>query len=375
VDELSAVVLAAGASSRMGAPKPLLTAGGSTLLAWAAGAFRAAGVDDVVVVTGHRGEDVGAAAAALGARSVHNPRYADGMFTSVQAGAAAVAAGRGFFLLPVDCPLVRPETVGRLAREGAVSGAAVAVPVCGGAPGHPPLLAPALRAEILAARPAGGLRELLAARPERVVPVEVDDPGVLDDADTPADLQALRARAALEKLPSRHRCLELLRQHGADDALVEHCLAVAAVAGALAAALNERRQHLCVPLVEAAALLHDVVRARPRHAAAGAELLMRIGYPRLAPVVAGHMGLGEAAGLRIDEARLVFLADKLVIADRCVGLEERFAARLRQARDDAARAAVLARRDEAVLVRARVEDVLGASVADLAASALKSAGG
>ena len=161
MDELSAIILAAGYSSRMGSLKPLLDLGGRTLLARAVGAFASIGVEDVVVVTGHRGDEVAAAAEELGARPVENPRFDAGMYTSVQAGAAAVAEGRRFFLLPVDCPLARPETIGRLARAGAAARAEVTLPVHGGIPGHPPLLAPALRGEILGSEPSGGLRELL----------------------------------------------------------------------------------------------------------------------------------------------------------------------------------------------------------------------
>jgi CTP:molybdopterin cytidylyltransferase MocA len=371
VAELSAIVLAAGASSRMGSPKPLLAVGDRSLLARAVATFAGAGVGDVVVVTGRRGDEVSAAAAALGVRSVRNRRYDEGMYSSVQAGAAAVPEGRSFFVLPVDCPLVRPETVGRLAREGIASGAAVTLPLYGAVPGHPPLLAPELRTEILEARPAGGLRELLLARPERVLRIAMDDPGVLHDADTLADLEALRALAAFEELPSRPLCLQLLREQGADDALVAHSVAVAAVATALAAALNRQQQHLCLPLVTAAALLHDVARPAPAHAVAGAALVTRLGFARVAPVVRSHMHLGDAADGELDEAHVVYLADKLVLAERPVGVGERFAARLRRiGGHDAARAAALARRDEALRVQARVETMLGCAAADVAAAAL-----
>jgi molybdenum cofactor cytidylyltransferase len=371
VDAPTAIVLAAGASSRMGSCKALLSAGGRTLLARAVGAFVAVGVRDVVVVTGSHGDEVAAAAVRLGARPAPNPHHQAGMFTSVQAGAAAVPEGRRFFLLPVDLPLVRPETVGRLARAADVSEAAVVLPVHDGVPGHPPLLGPELRAEILAARPAGGLRELLLSRPERALRVPVDDPGVLQDADTPRDLAALDDRARREELPSELRCLELLRERGAGPGLIAHAAAVAAVAASLAAALNERRQYLLVPLVKAAALLHDVARAEPQHAAAGAALLEQLGYARLAPVVRSHMELGDAADGALDEAQVVYLADKLVRGDRYTGLEVRFAERLeRDGRDPAAREAILARRDEACRVEASIEAVLGRPLREVAAGAL-----
>jgi CTP:molybdopterin cytidylyltransferase MocA/HD superfamily phosphodiesterase len=360
MDVPSAIVLAAGYSSRMGELKPLAELNGRTMLARAVETFASIGVEDVVVVTGHRGDDVAAAAEALGARPVPNPRFDDGMYTSVQAGAAAVGEGRRFFLLPVDCPLVRPETAGRLARAGAASGASVVLPVHGGIPGHPPLLGPALRGEILAGEPAGGLRELLTGRPDPALRVDVDDPGTVHDADTAGDLEHLRQLAATEELPSERRCLELLRDAGVGPTRVAHSEAVASVAAALTAALNERGLCLCVPLVAAAALLHDVARAEPRHGDAGADLLERLGYSRVARIVRRHMRLGDALADLLDETQLVYLADKLVQDDRLVGLEARFAVRLeRHAGDPEALAGVRARLEEARVVQARVEAVLG----------------
>lgn len=359
MSRISAIVLAAGLSSRMESLKPLLDLRGRTLLERAVVAFTSVGIDDVVVVTGHRSEEVGAAAVAAGARPLHNPRFADGMYSSVRAGVADVRPGRRFFLLPVDCPLVRPETVGRLARTGAEEASAV-VPAHAGRPGHPPLLAPRLRDAILTSRPAGGLRGLLAGRLAETLTVDVDDPGVTLDVDTPDDLGVLRAMVTGEDLPGESRCLQLLREQGATEELLAHSQAVAAVAVALATALNERDQYLCVPLVVAAALLHDVARARPGHAEAGGDLLDRLGYRRVAPLVRRHVRLGLETGGDLDEAQVVFLADKLVKADRPVRLDERFAPRLaRHASDPAVRDAVLARQREAWDVLHRVEAVLG----------------
>jgi CTP:molybdopterin cytidylyltransferase MocA/HD superfamily phosphodiesterase len=360
VAELSAIVLAAGYSSRMGGLKPLADLGGRALLARAVDTFAWIGVEDVVVVTGHRGDEVAVAAEALGARPVLNSGFDAGMYSSVRTGVAAVAEGRRFFLLPVDCPLVRAETAGRLARAGAAADAEVVVPECAGEAGHPPLLGPGLREAILRTEPAGGLRELLAGRRQPALRVAVDDPGVLHDADVPGDLERLRAAVAAEDLPSERRCQELLHDGGVPPQRIAHSRAVAAVAAALTAALNERDQCLCVPLVVAGALLHDVARAEPHHGGAGADLLERLGYPRVAPLVRHHMRLGEAAGDEIGEAQVVYLADKLVQDDRLVGLEARFAVRLaRHAADPEALRGVRARLEEARLVQARVEAILG----------------
>lgn len=344
----------------MGTLKPLADLGGRTLLAWAVGGFAAIAVEDIVVVTGHRGDEVAAAAEALGARPVANPRWADGMYTSVQAGAAAVGDGRRFFVLPVDCPLVRPESVGRLARVGEAAGAAVVMPETGGLAGHPPLLAPELRRLILAEEPDDGLRGLLSGYSSRTLRVDVADPRALLDADTAGELEELRRLARTEALPSEARCREILIEAGVPSRRAAHCEAVAEVAAALAAGLNERGQCLCVPLVVAGALLHDVARSEGRHDVAGAELLRRLGYPRVAPLVGRHMRLGDVRDEPPDEAQVVFLADKLVAGDQLVGVEARFAARFdRWAGNEAALAEVRARLQEARVVQARIEAVIG----------------
>lgn len=361
MERLAAIVLAAGLSSRMGSFKPLAKLGDHTLLECAVAAFTAVGVDDVLVVTGHRADEVAALARRCGARAVRNGDYERGMYSSVRTGVAALdAAADRFFLLPVDCPLVRPETVGRLARCARGTRAEVVLPVSAGVAGHPPLVSTVLREEIVDSDPPDGLRALLAAHAGATIVCEVDDPNVTTDADTPDALDELCRRAAGEDLPGEDRCREVLREHGASAATVAHSEAVAAVGAALANALDERGQHLCLPLVVAGALLHDVARARPRHAEAGGRLLDELGYRRLAPLVRRHMDVGPAAGADIGETEVVYLADKLVLGDRIVTVEERFAARMRQlaGRPDAL-AGARARLAAASRVRAGVERVLG----------------
>ena len=376
MERLAAIVLAAGRSSRMGDFKPLLDIDGRTLLEWAVAGFRGAGVDDVLVVTGHRGGEVGAASERAGARAVANAEFDHGMFSSVRAGVEALSAGVSrFFLLPADVPLVRPETIGRLARAArdaaTVPGGPpdVVYPATSGATGHPPLVSAALRDEIVAAGPDGpdgGLRRVLMDHIARSAVVDVGDPGVLLDADTPDDLAGIRERAAGEGVPDEARCLGLLAESGLPETRIAHSRAVAAVAAALAAALNERGQHLCEPLVLAGGLLHDIARDQPRHADAGAELLERLRYPRVAAIVRRHMEFGAGAGADVDEAQVVFFADKLVQGDRVVGLDERFAVRLLRHRGDAeALTAVRRRRAQAEAVRDAVEKVLGRQIAEV----------
>jgi molybdenum cofactor cytidylyltransferase len=222
------VVLAAGLSRRMGAHKPLLPLGERTVLATAIGALVDGGVGDVVVVTGYRAEAVEAEARACGARVEHNPRYEDGMYSSVQAGVRALPGDApAFLLLPCDIPAVGAATVHMMIGAWRDSGEPdVCFPVHGNRRGHPPVISAALAPDIVATEPTGGLRQLLADR--RALHIPTPSAGILRDIDTPGRYEVLvarpprrvepspaRAEAMLdeaERGPARRRAREAMRQ-------------------------------------------------------------------------------------------------------------------------------------------------------------------
>ena len=116
-------------------------------------------------------------------------------------------------------------------------------------------------------------------------------------------------------------CLAMLRASGADEALVAHCRAVAALADELGAALKEKGLALDSEAIHAAALLHDIAKGERDHAAVGGLWLKELGLPQLAEIVRQHT---EPDSDELNEAGLVFLADKLVRGAERVTLEERF---------------------------------------------------
>jgi len=195
---IAAVILAAGAGRRLGGvAKALLphATAGSYLAAIAATARAVGLVDAVVVVGAPYGDEVAAHARQLGLRVRGNPAPERGMASSVALGFAAIAAGpaAAAWLWPVDHPAVAAGTLRRLlgALDRAGPGAAdVARPCHRGRGGHPPLIVrarwPALAA--CADHPDGARGVLRAAR---VIAVEVDDPAVIHDVDTPADREAI----------------------------------------------------------------------------------------------------------------------------------------------------------------------------------------
>jgi molybdenum cofactor cytidylyltransferase len=128
------------------------------------------------------------AALAVGvAPVVWNPAPERGMIGSLVAGLAAAGAADVALAWPVDHPRVRPATVA--AVLGAAGRDRIVVPCFGGRGGHPTAFGAALFRELAAAASA---RAVVAADPRRVVRLDVDDPGVVRDVDTPADLVAAR---------------------------------------------------------------------------------------------------------------------------------------------------------------------------------------
>ncbi len=190
---LAGVVLAAGYSSRMGAFKPLLPLGSRLVVATAVRALTDAGVAEVVVVSGYGADRLRPELERLRVVEAYNPDFDRGMYSSVQAGVAALPGDVGaFFLLPCDVPLAGAQTVRLLTRARIAAGDPdVCFPVHGGRRGHPPLISARLLPEILAGEPDGGLRALLADREAIHVPTPVR--GAVMDLDTPEAYEALLA--------------------------------------------------------------------------------------------------------------------------------------------------------------------------------------
>ena len=109
----SAIILAAGLSSRMGQFKPLMSLGDRTILERVLALCESSNIDDIVVVIGHRAADMRSALAGRKVRCIENRHYQDGMFSSLLAGLSAISPQSGaFFVLPVDIPLVRRQQSG-----------------------------------------------------------------------------------------------------------------------------------------------------------------------------------------------------------------------------------------------------------------------
>jgi len=188
------LILAAGLSRRMGQFKPLLSIGGETITDHLISTFLACGVD-VYVVVGYRAGELKAAIEHRGVTVIENPDYVHGMFTSVQAGAHALAPGyRAFFVMPVDMPLVRPSTILRLLVASSEHPGNIIYPVYGGKRGHPPLIPVSLAPVITGWKQEGNLREVLNLYERLALQVSVRDANIHVDIDTADDYRLLAKR-------------------------------------------------------------------------------------------------------------------------------------------------------------------------------------
>jgi molybdenum cofactor cytidylyltransferase len=191
--ELAAVVLAGGFSSRMAAFKPLLPFGDTSILQQVLGTVRDAGVETVRVVVGWKASLVIPILERDGVPWVVNERYAEGMYSSVQAGVRDLpAAVTAFFLMPGDMPLVQGVTLARLIAAWDERPGGILYPCHAGRRGHPPLIAGTYIPEILLDTPPGGLRTLLGRHAAESREIPCDDPGILQDLDTPDDYTKAR---------------------------------------------------------------------------------------------------------------------------------------------------------------------------------------
>ena len=191
-NNLSAIILAAGLSSRMGQPKLLLPWGGTTVLGKVISTFAAAGIKEIIVVTGGGHEQIERLVADLAkdypARTVYNPVFARGqMLSSIQAGLAALDSQPLAALIGLgDQPQVRQETVRDIAAAFVQSNSPLVIPIFQDRRGHPWLAARLLWPNIMALPASTTPRQILNTYAGQVEYVAADE-SILQDLDTPED--------------------------------------------------------------------------------------------------------------------------------------------------------------------------------------------
>jgi molybdenum cofactor cytidylyltransferase len=190
-DSVAAMLLAAGASRRMGTCKQLLQLEGKTVLARCLETLLHGGIDQVVVVVAPSGDEVQKAAENYPVRVVRNAQPDGDMAFSICTGRDALPASvTGVIIALCDYPLVRPESIARLAQAHREDPESIIIPCHDGHRGHPPLLPRRLLDELETPQT---LRDLLRDNKELIHHLELPDDGVLIDMDTPEDYRRISA--------------------------------------------------------------------------------------------------------------------------------------------------------------------------------------
>lgn len=184
---ISALILAAGQSSRMGQPKMPLPWGANTVLGQVIQTLQAARVEDVLVVTGGDRDAVEAIARVMGARTAFNSDYATAeMLSSLQVGLLAMGPGTEAVLVALgDQPQVLESIVRLVLEKYAGSPSPLIVPSFRMHRGHPWLVRRELWNEILEMRPPQTPRDFLNEHASEIIYLDVDTPTILQDIDTP----------------------------------------------------------------------------------------------------------------------------------------------------------------------------------------------
>lgn len=363
----SLIILAAGYSSRMKCLKALLPIGEISALERLISAGELAGCSEILVVTGYQASSLGHLIESREAYEIYNPDFDKGMFSSIQCGVGAVSdSSDGFFILPVDYPLVPAKLLEDLMITHLKMPDSFIVPTFMGKKGHPPLFPIAMKAQILESQAAGGLKAVTIKNEKRMKKMECRFEGAVMDMDHPEDYQEILSIYAKKQSPSRETCLELLREMKTPESVVAHSVAVGDLAYKISDALNQVGYTFDSDLLLSAGLLHDIARAEPKHWLVGAQILEKYGWDDLAHLTKNHMFYTSQKAVEdFGELDILCLSDKLFKGNTWADLELRKQNLLERFSDEKAMAAINERFQKAAKLKIYIENKINISLKDL----------
>ena len=184
----------------MGEPKQLLPFGGSTIVETVVDNMLSAKFDEVIVVVGHRAEEIQTQLGTRPIKTVFNPDYRDGMLTSAQTGIQTLEAGDAFALMLVDQPFITSALIDQVVDAYQQTEKGIALPSYNYKRGHPVIFDQKYASDILAlTSDSGGVRILFKKYDDDIHYVTVDTDAVLRDIDDREDYE----RALKEKKHER----------------------------------------------------------------------------------------------------------------------------------------------------------------------------
>jgi len=189
---ISAILLAAGESKRMGQPKQLLPFRGSTLLGQIVENLLQSQAAETIVVLGSQAEKIIPQIAREPVRIVVNQEFEQGMSSSIKCGLSHISeAADGVMIVLGDQPLIEKETIDLLIERHRQSERGIILPVYNGIRGHPVIFTMKYKDELLRLTGDIGGKQIVERHPSDVLEVEVDSESVVTSIDAESDYQSL----------------------------------------------------------------------------------------------------------------------------------------------------------------------------------------
>jgi molybdenum cofactor cytidylyltransferase len=198
--KMTAVILAAGESSRMGTFKPLLPFGKSTILETVIDKIGQAGIADIFVVVGHEGEQIRKTIPSNVAATIQNEDYKKGMFSSILCAVNQLESYHtkpdGVLIALADQPSISSAVITRLVKSFHEYPEEILAPTFKGRRGHPIVFPFSILKGATSYTGKDGLRGFRELHSESVVEVAIDEEAILIDLDTPEEYEAEKIRNA-----------------------------------------------------------------------------------------------------------------------------------------------------------------------------------
>ncbi len=331
-DEYTAIILAAGYSRRMKRFKPLLPLGDSIVIEKTITSFKKAGVENILVVLGYKAYLLERYLKKLKVKYIINEDYYKGMFSSIKVGVENLSKEtQGFFIIPVDIPLVKKYTIEKMQSTYEDTKASVVCPSFKGKTGHPVLISATKKDFILSyENPERGLSTVLNNFKKDTIKVEVCDRGILYDLDNLEEYEKVKKYYDSMDIPDEEEIEAIFYLEKTDERVINHGKKVASVACDIGEKLKLKGYNLDLNIIRAASLLHDIGKGEKNHAKLGGKIVTKYGYEKLGNIIGSHMDINLNIELEkdldkyINEKNIVYLADKLVKEEKIIKLEDRF---------------------------------------------------
>jgi len=195
---VSALVLAAGKSERMGRPKQLMPFGTSTIVEQTIDNLLLSDVNDIIVVLGYKAEEVREKIADRPVRITFNRAYQRGLSTSIVAGLNLVdEKSQAIMIALADQPVIDSKTINRLMKVFRSHDKGIAIPTYQGRRGHPVIFSIKYKEEFFRLKGDIGGRQIIREHPDDILEVAVDSEAINTDIDTESDY--IRARRSYGK--------------------------------------------------------------------------------------------------------------------------------------------------------------------------------